>query len=258
MPRISRGRYTIFFSRTSVAVVAAAGSAPAYVDSGAGAAIDASNGDGTWGGGGGGPELNASCPATVNAGDFLIAHVVVRAASANPTINSVVAGGWTQEYHDTSANITQAVFYKIADGTEDGATVAFAGTNPDGEGGFGAFARVHRISGVALAAMFESGGGLTGTDTSIEYIDVVTGGDNRLFCLFIGVSDDNVVGDVSGESGAAIAKAVADYTTTTGGDATLSFQIATVATGGTTVTGGSASNAAVDPWVSRSFALKPL
>lgn len=73
-----------------------------------------------------GAQLSLTCPATVNSNDILIAHILITGTSISPTTPS----GWTLLYGpgDLGVTIVTArhwVYGKLADGSEDGATVDF-------------------------------------------------------------------------------------------------------------------------------------
>lgn len=90
-----------------------------------------------------GAALNLVCPATVDVNDILVAHVMHTGTTTAPTTPS----GWTLLYGPanvgTTATARHWVFGKIADGTEDGATINFGtagGTN-------GRAGRIYSFSG---------------------------------------------------------------------------------------------------------------
>lgn len=80
---------------------------------------------------------NITMPATVNSGDLLIAII---AFNGNPTLSAVT--GWTniKDLNDGASTGRLAIYYKVADGTEDGATVNFGTT-----GSVSCVANVYRI-----------------------------------------------------------------------------------------------------------------
>jgi len=100
-------------------------------------------------GAGNGTETNAAsldlvCPATITAGDILIAHVMHTGTATAPT----TPDGWTELYAagaigSTAATARHWVYGKIAIGDEDGTTVGF-GTNGGTEGRAG---RIYRFTG---------------------------------------------------------------------------------------------------------------
>lgn len=64
--------------------------------------------------------FSVSLPGTINSGDFLLALI---ASDGNPTFtwDNTTAGTWTNFYTTTNASaVTKTVWYKYADGTEDG------------------------------------------------------------------------------------------------------------------------------------------
>lgn len=90
-----------------------------------------------------GATLNLPCPATVDANDILVAHVLHTGTGTEPSTPS----GWTFLYGPanvgTTATARHWAFGKIADGSEDGATVSF-GTAGGTQGRAG---RIYSFSG---------------------------------------------------------------------------------------------------------------
>lgn len=110
----------------------------AYKSSGAGAGTETS-----------GAALNLVCPATVDANDILIAHVLHTGTSTAPTTPS----GWSLLYGPANVGTTATArhwcFGKLADGSEDGATISFGtagGTN-------GRAGRIYSFSGYASGVL---------------------------------------------------------------------------------------------------------
>lgn len=66
-----------------------------------------------------------SMPAAVNTGDLLI---VILGAASSSSIAFSTPSGWTQLLVDGTTR-QQSAYYRVADGTEGGATVAFVGTS---------------------------------------------------------------------------------------------------------------------------------
>lgn len=90
-----------------------------------------------------GAALNLACSATVDANDILVAHIMHTGTGTEPTTPT----GWTLLYGPanvgTTATARHWAFGKIADGSEDGATVSFGtagGTN-------GRAGRIYSFSG---------------------------------------------------------------------------------------------------------------
>ncbi len=95
--------------------------AVAYASAGAGAAAETN-----------GATLSLTCPAVVNAGDVLIAHVVHLGTTTAPTYPT----GWTHLHGPVGLSASPTgrvwVFGKLAVGNEDGTGVSFGtagGTN---------------------------------------------------------------------------------------------------------------------------------
>lgn len=110
----------------------------AYKSSGAGAGTETS-----------GAALNLACPATVDANDILIAHVMHTGTTTAPSTPS----GWSLLYGPANVGTTATArhwcFGKLADGSEDGASISFGtagGTN-------GRAGRIYSFSGYAAGSL---------------------------------------------------------------------------------------------------------
>lgn len=186
-------------------------------------------------------------PSGISAGDLLLLQVV-QATGGTVTTPS----GWTLRSGADATPITavQRVYSKTADGTESGNLSV--GVQAQGAG---TFARMYRVTGDAAGEWgFEGGGTTNGNDNSAEMPSVTTTGVDRLAVNFLAVEDDNSVGSATGESGGNWTEAVAEFTTTVGNDACLQLQTAGLASAGT-ISGGSTTISASDPWVCRAFAV---
>lgn len=223
--------------------------APSFVAAGSGAAAAGASG------------LTVGCPASgITAGDLLIAHF-----SSEGTVTSLTSSGWVLPTGFASSFQYDAATYwlmlaRIADGTENGTSVVFAG----GGGTSDLYGRIYCITDVQAAANTSAGvGGIieglattTGTDSSIEVPSLTTSGADRLGVALVAVADDNALDAFSGGTGGTWAEAVAEYTSTAGTDGALGLQVVTLAAAGT-ISGGVDTMAAADAWCVRVFALKP-
>ena len=117
-------------------------------------------------------------------------------------------------------------------------------------------------AGTTLADVIENGTAGSTTNTSgisatIADAGVTTLGPNRLALNLVGGSDDNLLDAFTGMSGGTWAEAVAEYASSSGSDAVLGLQTATMLNAGT-IDGGTDTWAdATDGWGVVGFALKP-
>ena len=211
--------------------------APVFDSAGAGSATETS-----------GASHDIVCPATVAAGDLLVAHLFYEGLTVAPT----GPGGWTlidpsgpRSAADSSARTW--VYGKIADGTEDGTTVGF-GSPANANARFG---RIYRFTGVRSDTVGNVVGGWgfgSGAVAQIADTGVTTPEADCLAVNLVGVLDDNAVASFTGETGGDWTEAIAEFTQlATTPDCCLQVQTATMAAAGT-VTGGAQTMAAADPW----------
>jgi len=146
-----------------------------------------------------GVSLAPACPAVVDAGDILIAHVYWEGTSAAP----VEPSGWTTlggPYVIESTVARQWLFGRIADGSEDGATVTFSTTpaNTDGRG-----ARIYSFSGYVSGTIQEVVRDITHTShaTDPQMPTVTTTEAGALAVALIGQNDNNTHNSATGETG---------------------------------------------------------
>lgn len=188
--------------------------------------------------------LQVPYPASIIAGQFLVLHVVSQDASASITTPS----GWTL-ITDSAALVggtLSAVYWKKAAGTESGnLDVTLTGGTRCG----GRIYQFSRGSGVEAAGTIAE----TASDSDITIQNVTTLGNRRLACQCLWVQNNTTMADITGESGANYAEAVAEYSNT---GLTLGLQTAvvntpTAITGGTCVIGTATSNK-----IAHGFAIK--
>lgn len=142
--------------------------------------------------------LSPACPATVDAGDILIAHVGWEGTSDAPSTPS----GWTllSGPHVVESTIARHwLFGKIADGSEDGATVAFGSPSVTTQRG----ARVYSFSGRIDGSIEELVGGFShqshSTDPQMPSVTTPRAGALAVACTY--QNDNNPQGSATGESG---------------------------------------------------------
>lgn len=147
----------------------------------------------------------------------------------------------------------QWVYYKISDGTETGTiTVSIDGTSTVVK-----MARIYAFRNAAMSNFVEDGGfSSSGSGSSVSAPPVTTSGEGELVVSFVFVCDDNAVGSFTGETGGDWQEAVPEYTTTSGEDGCIQLQTAVMISAGT-ISGGTYTMSASDPWGVRAFAIKP-
>lgn len=179
----------------------------AYKSAGAGAGTETN-----------GAALNLACPATVDAGDILIAHIMHTGTSTAP---SNPGGGWELLYGPadvgTTATARHWVYGKIADGSEDGASINFGtagGTN-------GRAGRIYSFSGRVSGTILELVPSASMSDvahaTDPQGPTVTTTKAGALAVALFVQDDNNTGGAIAGMSGGTWAEAVAEYSNATWG-----------------------------------------
>lgn len=191
--------------------------------------------------------LQVPYPATVAAGNFLVAHIVAQDGSAAIT----GPAGWTLIGSNSSVGATLSnLYYKIADGTESGnldVTVT-AGIRCGGR-----IYRFNRGTGVEAHGTTQE----IASDTTQPVVDVTTLGVKRLACqaMWCQPTTTVTIANITGESGADYTEAVAEFNGTA--NLMLSLQIATCAAI-SVITGGSATlGSAETNKITHGFAIKP-
>ena len=204
----------------------------AYKSQGAGASTETS-----------GAALSPLCPATVDAGDILLAHVYFEGTATTPSTPS----GWTllSGPHVIETTIGRMWLYgKIADGSEDGAAVAFG---------------TPAVTTMRAARVYSAAGRINGTITQLVTQFAFTSNANdptfptvatqkvgaRAFA-FVAQNDNNTFANATGESGGDWVEAVAEYTVALTPGFSLGIQTCVPTANPGTVSGGS-DNTLNDP-----------
>ncbi len=178
--------------------------------------------------------LSPACPATVDAGRILIAHVIWEGTSEAPDTPT----GWTL-LHGPVAIETVArhwLFGKIADGTEDGTSIVFAlaplSTNQRG-------ARIYSFAGRVSGSITDCVLGFSTTThaTDPQMPSVTTTKAGSLAVALVAQNDNNALADATGESGGDWVEAVAEYVAALTPGFVLQIQTAAMASVGT-ISGG--------------------
>ena len=186
-----------------------------------------------------GAALSPLCPATVDAGDILLAHVFWEGTTDAPSTPS----GWellgSSPYVIETTIARHWLFGRIADGSEDGAAVAFGSPAVTTQRA----ARIYSFSGRTAGTILELVTGFSHTShgTDPQMPTVITTEAGNLACAFIGQNDNNSVLPATGESGGDWTEAVAEYLASLTPGIAISLQICTPTADPGTVSGGSAA-----------------
>ena len=186
------------------------------------------------------------------AGDLLVCMVSIRASGGTTDIS-----GWTQIATHRMGSTSVGEFYiwgKIADGTETGSvTVTFPNDSAVLK-----MARCFRFkynNTTSVAAAVESINTGQANSNTVSAANVTSTVGLALAVQFVAVADNNATGSFTGESGGDYTED-ATYLTGLGDDGTHSVQTAELATAGS-ITGGSFTMGASDPWGVIGFIIKP-
>src|SRR5262245_13664070 len=192
--------------------------------------------------------LSPACPAVVDAGDILILQTAYEGTATAPNTPS----GWTllgaSPYNVGSASVVARhwLFGKIADGTEDAATVALGTAGGSNMRAARIFSFAGRVSGAVeqLVQRFTSAVG----DTDPTGPTVTTSKAGALACAFVYQNDNNTLATFTGSSATWTERGTAGgyvFALTPGG--VLDLLTATPASDPGTISGGTIATAD-DPW----------
>lgn len=209
---------------------------PAYVSAGDGAATNTNGG-----------ALNVPYPATVTAGNLLLAHIYYDGNAAAPsTPANWTAMGGPYNVKNATPESRHWLFGKIAAGTESGTesfgTVAATTLR---------MGRMYQFSGLYSATIAECYEDLDGDEygyaAQVDDNSVTTSGADRLALNLVAWDDDDVTPSVfDGEDGGNWVEAVGDYESALAGDGTIYLMYAEMANEGT-IDGGSCTTT-IDGW----------
>lgn len=214
----------------------------AYKSQGAGVATETS-----------GAALSPACPATVDAGDILLLHIFWEGTTTAPS----PPGDWTllSGPHVIQTTIARHwVYGKIADGTEDGATVACGSPAVTTQRA----ARIYSFSGRTSGTIAE----LVKDFTHISNANdpqgpsVTTTKAGALAVALVAQNDNNTIGAFTGQSGGTWAEAVAEFTANLTPGLLLQIQTCTPTGDPGSVSGGS-FNTTNDPCGTIGFQILP-
>ncbi len=181
--------------------------------------------------------LSPACPATVDAGDILIAHIFWEGTTSAP--DGTPPTGWSLLDGPRVIETTIArhwVYGKIADGTEDGAAVTFA-TLPAVTTQRGA--RIYSFAGRVSGAIADLARGFAATShaTDPQMPSVTTTVAGSLAAALVAQNDNNSFASPTGESGGDWVEAVAEYVAALTPGITMGLETAAMASVGT-ISGG--------------------
>lgn len=196
--------------------------------------------------------LSPACPATVNAGDILIAHVGWEGTSDTPSTPS----GWTllSGPHVVETTIARHWIYgKIADGSEDAASVAFGSPSVTTQRG----ARVYSFTGREWGDIGELVVGFAhishATDPQMPSVTTNMAGALAVACTY--QNDNNTQGSATGESGGDWTQHV-EFTANLTPGLAMAIQSCTPTSNPGTVSGGSVATTN-DPCGVIAFEIRP-
>jgi len=161
-----------------------------------------------------GASLDLVAPATVDAGDILIAHVTHELVASAPT----EPAGWKELYGPgTLGQLTPVgrswVYGKVAAGSEDGATIGFGTAG----GTAGRYGRIYSFSGYVSGAIDEIVVGLLSipSETTIPLPPVRTYETGALAVALLVQDDNNAFAAAGAVTGGTWAEPVAEFVSTT-------------------------------------------
>jgi hypothetical protein len=182
-----------------------------------------------------GAALSPLCPAVVDAGDILVAHVFWESNVTAPSTPS----GWTLLFGPSLIETSIArhwVFGKIAVGTEDGSAVAFGNPAVTTQRG----ARIYSFSGRISGTINELVRGFSetshATDPAMPTVTTTEAG--ALAVALVAQNDNNAFVVPTGETGGDWVEAVAEYTVALTPGFSLGIETATPTANPGTITGG--------------------
>lgn len=182
-----------------------------------------------------GAALSPLCPAVVDSGDILVAHVFAEGILDAPS----TPANWTLLSGPHVIETTVArhwVFGKIADGTEDGAAAAFGSWVSLNQRA----ARIYSFAGRSSGTITDLVRGFShqshATDPAMPTVTTTKAG--SLAVALVAQNDNNAFASPTGESGGDWVEAVAEYTVALTPGLSLGIETAAMASAGT-ISGGS-------------------
>lgn len=200
--------------------------------------------------------FTVTCTTTVNPGDFLLIHALVR-STPNDTTCSMVTSGWTAfAGNPYGSPARQFLFWKLAVGDEDSAVISM--TCSGDTSGAGRYTRIYRFTAAngfnatPIEAITTSTG--SGTDISMPTVTPLAG-NRRAVCL-IAQNTNSTIGSATGMSGGTWTEAAAEFTSSSGSNGMIQVQTADLSGGGA-ISGGTAVASLSAAWSAVGFALVP-
>jgi hypothetical protein len=180
--------------------------------------------------------LSPQCPATVDAGDILIAHVFWEDVVTAPS----TPASWTLLHGPEIIESTIArhwVFGKIADGSEDGAAIAFGNPAVTTQRGARIYSFAGRVSGTITDLVLDFAKTSHATDPQMPTVTTTSAG--ALAVALVAQNDNNAFASPTGESGGDWVEAVAEFTAALTPGFSLGIETCTPTGNPGTVSGGS-------------------
>jgi hypothetical protein len=190
-----------------------------------------------------GAALSPLCPATVDAGDILIAHVFWEGTATAPSTPS----GWEPLSGPHLIETTIArhwVFGKIAAGTEDGAAVAFGSPAVTTQRAARIYSFAGRVGGTITELVTGFVHQSNANDPTFPSVTTTLAG--ALAVALVAQNDNNTLASATGESGGNWTEATAEYTVALNPGFSLGIQTATPTGDPGTISGGT-DNTTNDP-----------
>lgn len=190
-----------------------------------------------------GAALSPLCPAVVDAGDILIAHVFWEGTTTAPS----TPANWTllSGPHVIETTIARHwVFGKIADGTEDGSAVAFGNPAVTTQRA----ARIYSFAGRTAGTITELVTGFAHISNALDptFPTVTTTIAGALAVALVAQNDNNTLASPTGETGGDWTEAVAEFSANLTPGLSLGICTATPTADPGTITGGT-DNTTNDP-----------
>lgn len=202
-------------------------------------------------------QVAANYPSGISANDLL---VIVAGADAGvgSTVDSwVTPSGFTSlATVDVGTRRSAAAFYKVAVGSETG-TILVAVTSTATTASLAS--QIARYSGNATTSPVElaNTGTGTGTTPAPPSIGATSVANELAVCLITSTNSATTCTVITGMSGGTWTESAPEQTTT-GPNMTIDFQHAALASGGSTISGGTATLGVSGIWKTIGFAIKPL
>lgn len=193
--------------------------------------------------------MDLTLPATISAGDILVAIVNANSSDTADTIGGDIST-WTVIY-ESGAGTTRhfGAYYKVATGSEDGATlsiqVAFSGTTNSR-----ALATCYQFSGGTVDGTV--GAANNGTSSVPSFASTTTNAANTLLVGIMWIATSTTINSHTGETGGDWTEVAAEQTSAGNG---IQVQTATMASVGT-ISGGNSSLGVSTSWWNYTFGIE--